>query len=345
MPRNYQKKSLCLVGLLLISLLLPLSYSVYSSGMPPPPLKGTFLQIYRQHDSWTLEKWTQLFKYFKELQIKEVVVQWTVYDDATFLSAGKDAAGPGLTLDNIMSSAAAAGIKVWLGLVYDSQFWSKIQREAPLLEVYLRRLRLQSEATARLLIKTYPDIAGWYIATEIDDKHWQDSGSQLVLFKYLKDLAAYLHWLQPGSQVAISGFSNALFDPSTLERFWSSLLKASDIDVVFFQDGIGAQKLQFSTLPLYLQAIQRAVKHQGRRLAVVVELFRQLQAEPFQAGPTSWKSLQQQIAIADHYAPGNLFAFSIPEYLSPLGGEAANRLYQEYLAAYISPGSKVENPK
>jgi hypothetical protein len=335
--RGFHRKKLAgLVGVLVICLLLPLSYSVYSSGLSPPPLKGTFLQIYRHHDSWHAEKWTQLFNYLRILQIREVVVQWTVYDDATFLP-GQNRGEPSQTLNRIMSLAAAAGIKVWLGLVYDPHFWEKINREPALVEVYLRRLSLQSEATARLLAQAYPNIAGWYIATEIDDKHWQANDSRQVLFDYLKDLTAYLHWLQPGSKVAISGFSNALMDPNTLEHFWNCLLKASDIDMVFFQDGIGAQKLKLSALPLYLNAIQRAVQRQGRRLGVVVELFRQIRAEPFQAGPTTWESLQQQIAIAERYAPNNLLAFSIPDYLSPLGGEAAARLYQQYLDAYLRP--------
>ena len=337
MREIYRKKFAGVIGLLVLSLVLPLAYSVYSSS--PPPLKGTFLQIYRHHDSWSLEKWSTLFQYLKLLQIQEVVIQWTVYDDTTFLP-GQNGSETSKTLDRIMGLAASTGIKVWLGLVYDPQFWNKIQREAALVEVYLRRLRLQSQETARLLAQTYPNIEGWYIATEIDDKHWQESNSRLVLFNYLKELTAYLHWLSPGSQVAISGFSNALLDPGALEHFWSCLLKASDIDMVFFQDGIGTQKLPFSSLPLYLQAIQHAVQRQGRRLGIVVELFHQVRAEPFQAGPTSWESLQQQIAIAQRYAPTNLLAFSIPEYMSPLGGEAAARLYQEYLGSYSSAPSK-----
>ncbi len=119
------------------------------------------------------------------------------------------------------------------------------------------------------------------------------SDSRLILFKYLKDFTAYLHWLLPGSRVAVSGFSNAFVDPGTLESFWTGLLKASDMDEVFFQDGIGAQKLRISSLPLYLKAIVRAVQHQGRRLNIVVELFRQIQSEPFQAAPTL-QSLQQR---------------------------------------------------
>ncbi len=337
MSRTNRKKIILLVEILLISILLSWSYSVYSSSLTPPPLKGTFLQIYRQHDNWPAEKWDQLFRYLKKLEIKEVVIQWVVYDDANFIQQENN----GHTLDRVINLAASAGIKVRLGLVYDSQFWTKIQREPPLVEVYLRRLLLQSKATAGLLAQRYPNITNYYIATEVDDKNWQDSASRLILFNYLKELTSYLHGLVPGSGVAISGFSNALVDPGTLENFWIDLLKTSDIDTVFFQDGIGTKKMQISSLPLYLKAIERAVRHQGRRLGIVIELFQQIKSEPFQASPASLKSIQQQIAIAEQYAPANLLGFSIPEYMSPLGGESAANLYQQYLKTYSDEKCKV----
>jgi len=337
MLKTLRKKLFCLLIALVFGLLLPVFNEISLSAKGTPPLKGTFIQLYRHHQDWPAEKWSKIFNYLKLMQIEEVIVQWTVYDDVAFYSSQENRDIPLQALDQISTLASANGIKVWLGLVYDSQFWSKIQRDPFLVEVYLRRLRLKSEEVASVLARNYPNLEGWYIATEIDDQHWQESDNRRVLFDYLKNLTAYLHQLVPSAPVAISGFSNAFLDPSTLENFWASLLKGSEIDVIFFQDGIGTQKLRLSYLPLYLEAIQNAAKRQGRRLKIVVELFRQVQADPFQAVPASWESFQQQLAVAEQYAPANLLAFSIPEYMSPLGGEAAAHLYHQYLKTYILP--------
>jgi hypothetical protein len=293
----------------------------------PPPLRSTFLQLHTANLAWPREKWQELFRHLQSLQVNEVIVQWTVYEDRPFYGSDQEHAP---VLDLIMDLAAAGGMRVWLGLVYDPQFWSQIQREPALVDVYLRRLRLRCEEAARHLAAAYPQLYGWYIATEIDDKHWQKHEAQDVLFDFLRDLTTQLRQLKPGAPVAISGFSNALMDPDTLAGFWKNIVYRGNINLVLFQDGIGAKKLTLETLPLYLQALARGMQQQGRQLQVVVELFEQVQAEPFRARPASWERLKQQISLARRYGTPRLTAFSIPDYLWPAAGAAAGQLCEEY---------------
>jgi len=317
-----------LVGCILTAALLVAGFSWLPS---PPPLRSTFLQLHTANLAWPREKWQKLFSDLQTLQVTEVFVQWTVYDEMSLYGTAEN---PAPTLDLIMDLAAAGGMRVWLGLVYDSQFWTQIQRDPALVDVYLRRLRLRCEEAARHLAAAYPHLYGWYISTEIDDKHWQEHGAQEVLFDFLRDLTTQLRQIKPGTRVAISGFSNALMDPDTLANFWKKLLYRGNINVVLFQDGIGAKKLTLETLPLYLKALARGVQQQGRQLRVVVELFDQEQAEPFRAKPASWERLQQQISLARRHGTHHLTAFSIPDYMWPPAGLAAGQLFQDYLDAW-----------
>jgi hypothetical protein len=137
--------------------------------------------------------------------------------------------------------------------------------------------------------------------------------------------------LTPEARVAISGFANARTDPQTLAMIWKALLSEAPIDEVLFQDGVGAQKLSLADLEIYLPVLQQAVASQGRDFRVVVELFRQVSARPFRARPAPWTELERQLSLAAQYSTSGLMAFSVPEYLTPLGGTEAARLSTTYL--------------
>ena len=119
------------------------------------------------------------------------------------------------------------------------------------------------------------------------------------------------------------------------------MLQRASIDVVLFQDGIGARKLAIPDLPLYLTAMRNATQASNRGLAIIIEIFEQvagppLDDTPFQAIPATLERIRQQIEAAAAYAPA-LVAFSIPEYMTPLGGPAAEGLFEKYKESFISP--------
>jgi len=84
-------------------------------------------------------------------------------------------------------------------------------------------------------------------------------------------------------------------------------------------------------LPVYLEAMRQAVQSQSRELKVVVELFRIVSEHPFRAQPAPWERVARQLQIAAPFATGGLLAFSVPEYLTPLGGPEAEKLFKAYL--------------
>ena len=141
--------------------------------------------------------------------------------------------------------------------------------------------------------------------------------------------------------MALSGFANGQLDPHAFENFWSGLLQQAAIDVVLFQDGIGARKLELHELSSYLTAIRNATQAHHRELKIILELFDQvagppLDDRPFQATPAGLERIRQQIEASAAYAT-TLIAFSIPEYMTPLGGPTAEGLFDTYKERFVKP--------
>ncbi|HEY3127894.1 MAG TPA: DUF4434 domain-containing protein [Acidobacteriota bacterium] len=305
-----------------------------SRAADSPRIQGTFLQLLNSHFDWQPDKWVQLFDYFRQLGISELVIQWTVSDQTAFFTS--PTLSGGTPFEKSLELCDKHRIKVYAGLVRDPAYWAKIGQDSALAKSYLRKAIVQSEAASNQLIaivQKHPSFAGWYITEEIDDVNWVEPQKRQVLFEYLHDLSAHLHKLAPSGKVALSGFSNANLDPKSLEKFWEELLKQSSVDVVMFQDGIGAGKLQIDYLGLYLAAIKKATDAQSRELQIVVETFRQVGEKPFAAVPASLDRIKRQMDVAGRYS-SKIVAFSVPEYMTPLAGQDAEHLFRDYLSSF-----------
>lgn len=305
----------------------------------PARLDGTFIQLWNKHGEWSASQWKELFKSFERMGLSKLVVQWTLYDDTAYYDSStyEPVAHPPLEL--ILEMADRHGISVFLGLAQDSAFWTKIGRDPRLVEVYLQRLRLSSQFVARELaplVRKHASFAGWYLSEEIDDSSWLEPERRGILKKHLSEMVEFLHNLSPAVPISISGFSRANCDPVALEGFWEDVLREAPIDMVLFQDGIGAFLLELPYLAPYLAAMHRAVESENKKLIVIVEVFQQvdddpLKREPFRAEPASMDRIRKQLKIATPYSQAGTFAFSVPDYMSPVAGPKAEMLFESYL--------------
>ena len=192
------------------------------------------------------------------------------------------------------------------------------------------------------MARSHSSFQGWYISEEIDDSSWNEPTRRKILLDHLAILTAGLREITPESQVGISAFSNARLDPESFSEFWKKIMTESSIDILYFQDGIGSNKLELNYLPLYLDAADRAVRATNRALAIVVELFEQKKEEgdskeKFQAVPASLSRIGRQMELAAHYASNRIMAFSIPDYMQSAGVDSARSLYWDYIRKYIEP--------
>ena len=325
------------LGVLGLVLALCAGTVAHGAQAPASRLQGTFLQLNNGHAAWTDENWRTLFAHLTRLRVTELVVQWSQYDDVTFFPGGRaPAPSAAAVLPAVLRRADEHGMTVTVGLAHDSAYWAKVARDPALVAVYLKTQEQRSLEVARALVPVvapHRGFAGWYITEEIEDGSWKDPKMRAVLFDYLRRLATGVRALKPGATVAISGFSNAETDPATCFEFWRSLLRTAPIDVLMFQDGVGARKQRLSFLPLYLGAVRDATTAAGRDLQVIVETFDQVSDTPFKAVPAPWERIERQLALAAAHSRRGVLAFSIPEYMTPLGGPEAARLFERYLRA------------
>jgi hypothetical protein len=225
----------------------------------------------------------------------------------------------------------------------DSNYWSRVQRDPPLVAVYLRRLELRSQLVAAELVveaRMHPSFRGWYLSQEIDHENWTKKAAWEALMREVTGLSATLHRLTPGAKVAISGFSNGRRDPERLAADWAQLTSRAAVDRLMFQDGVGAAKLQIADLEPYYAALQRALTGICR-FAVVVETFEQQGGPPidhgsFRAAPASFERLVRQMELAGKFSSAPLIAFSVPDYMTPEAGADAAELFDRY-RAFIVP--------
>jgi hypothetical protein len=305
----------------------------------PPRFDGSFLQLTEAHRKWTAADWSSLLNDMKEAGLDYLIVQWSAYDRSNFAAGAEDSPGaPPSPLDRVLQAADQAKLGIYVGLVQDSDFWSRIKLDPASVEVYLQQLRLRQTELAEQLaprLREHRSVRGWFITEEIDDMSWRDPAHREPLFRHLGLLSDRLDKLLPARKIALSGFSNAAVDPLAFGGFWGSLLKSAPaIDVVLFQDGVGVNKLRPPEVPIYLKTLSESVRSAGKELWTVVEIFQQtggMQAgnQRFTAEPAPIERINRQMELAGPYS-SSLVAFSIPEYMNRRAGAEAERLLLDY---------------
>ena len=284
-----------------------------------------------------------LFNTLKGIGIHDLIVQWSVLNGSAYYSSKTLHSVANAPLEKLLSGADRFGMKVSVGLVHDSGYWTEIERPGAAAG-YLASLRSRSTKVAGELapmVKKHAAFQGWYIPGEVDDINWRTPEARRVLLEHLSLLEKELHRLVPTATVAISTFSQAQSSPDAYQQFWDELFRSTSVNVVLFQDGVGVNKLELDEVPVYLRAIRAAADKNGRLVQVVVELFRQVSGPPldnsaFKAVPGPVDRIRAQMALAAEYATGGITGFSVPEYMTPQGGSAAGELLLQY-QALIAP--------
>ena len=299
-------------------------------------LKGTFLQLTDAQLARPLTEWRQLFDELRTIGINTLFLQWTVLDRKPLFQQARHETAANTPLASILDLAARSGIRIWFGLDLDSSYWEEIKQPAEMLRPYFHR-RLQDLAgflDDLNATTTGAPFAGWYIPDEIDDRTWLDPGKRATLKKYLAETVAMLKARRPGSKVAISGFSNSFADPDLLASFWADIIRASGIDLLLFQDGVGEGKVALENIGLYYRALDRAVRGVGAQLGAVVELFSLM--PDGRRVPAMVGRIREQIAAANRLTSFPAVAFSIPDYMSHLAGRQAGDLLSNFLSSQKS---------
>ncbi len=256
-----------------------------------PGFGGTFLQLWASHRQWPEERWDELFSYLLQLGVGEVVVQWSRYDGAGF--------------DEQVKRLVKANFSVWMGLSYESNWWQAQTGES------IRR--------AILDVPRIEGVKGFYLPQELEAGEWSAPGRREELALAIKFVRRQFRPL------AVGGFTNCRGRPEDLGRFWRNLQHESGYDRLLFQDGVGAGKVPIADWDAWCRALAWGA---GKRLSVVVETFTGSgEGAAWRGVPAEAGRIARQLEIARRWSRSGVVAFSLPEYVTPLGGRDAEALF------------------
>lgn len=320
--------------LLLLLFLMP---TAARSDCAFPWPQGTFLQVYDSHLTKDSDGWRHDISRWKSLGVEELVLQWSAYGSPEGEAFPIIESG---TLRRLLDAAEAAAVKLRIGLRYDPGFWDHhahdessfggqaSQAPSDLVNYLFRRGRDQQALIAALApLALHPAFGGWYISDEIDDLRWRSLSRRQLLNDYLAKLVDSLKEETPSASIAISAFSNGLLAPLELAEFLEEVTTNNGIDQLFFQDGIGARKLEMSELGYYIPVLSKKFQDSPASFTLIVELF---ETSPADDGflPASAERIEEQLLHAAT-SGGAPFTFSLPHHADPRAGEAAGLLARE----------------
>jgi len=270
----------------------------------PARLEGTFLQLTGALARWDSAQWDEAFACFRRLGLKEYIIQWSAGPDQEFLSAVR----------MIGDHAAASRSRLWAGLYFDEEYWRRVEGPDSGLSAYLDEVAARSAALAAKLRQAVK-LHGWYIPQEIDDLNWRTPARRAMLL-------AFLRRVSPKGRVAISGFRGGSLPVDEFVELWRSIARETPVKTLFLQDGVGTGKATVEQA----SALRTRLARSRIKVRAVVELFEQTSqaGAPFSAKPAPPDRIERQLGNAGKGA----IAFSVPEYMTPLGGPAAARLYE-----------------
>jgi hypothetical protein len=300
----------------------------YLSACSSKPLRTcptqTFLQIYQTTPGNVAANPNELFQKTRDMGFDTVFLQWSSYDDVSFYQDPRPTKSTDPRLTSIIKAACSANIDLWLGLHHDSQFWERSAQPEDQVKTYLDQRLLDLKQRLPTLESAINNagsnancIKGWYIADEIDDMTWENTGHQKLLIDNLKSTKQLLTKARPKWPIAISGFTNQIKTPQNYAKMWDKLLTKSGIDLLLFQDGIGAEKLSLETETSYIQSLTAMARKKKYDISVVVELFNLTKQKD---GTNRFSSanparVQQQLALAEKAGAKQLAVFAATPYL------------------------------
>src|SRR5712692_4509884 len=228
----------------------------------PRPLTATFLQF----QSWMLDRleekdWKMELDAMKKSGIDTIVFQWLKYDQTRFYPVHAPKLDP---VETILTYADQHGMKVMLGLSFETSWWSA--DDDP---VFLRGVADRTVSFAAKVHRRYGNhrsFAGWYIPYEVGDTDYD--GEEIAALRiFFRQIARGCRKLTGQHvPVAASIFFSGKLPPEAVSLIYGDLLKGSELDIVIVQDGVGTNhwegKVNEKVRP-YLAQLAQAIRRAG----------------------------------------------------------------------------------
>lgn len=317
---------------------------------------GTFIQWWLVRD-WDDEMWQKEFQILKEAQMEYVILQplafyifdaelqaWvteTVYPSA--IEGFRRMEGYGDVVDSCLRNAQKAGLKVFLGLNFSDEWWSR-RHDAQWINSRVAEGNLIADELWDSYKGKYPDaFYGWYWCWETDNiyfKRYDNYNSAQILSGAIRLFTRHLENGDRRLPVMLSPYMNwILGTPKGNADLWEYVLANSGLregDILCPQDSVGAGGLNLKNFARWFSELRKAVdKVPGIKLWADTEVF---VSNDWTAVPID-RFIGQMTELAP-YVEG-FVTFSYSHYYSPnIIEEGFHTAYLRYLES----GETEKNP-
>lgn len=317
------------------------AYQPYAYKLPAGVMRSTFIQpsINASYPTinWSAAQFEADFAWMTSAGIHTVIVQWTVDQDANesyFASSGALPAEFTNMVGNILTAAAAAGVKVWLGLC-NTFNWQAHAGDA----TWLSAQTVLNEAASDQLYSLFGgQFAGWYISNEVDDGLLATPADITPMTNFFTNNCNYLHTHNGNLRVMTSPrYSSLNLTPAAFAS--ACLAVMGSVDILNVQDGGGSGYIAASDITNWFTALHSTFS------STTIEVWQNCDMFAPTSGPLASATLQANLQATNGLVNGHC-GFSFITMMDPaiLGSDSSYSAYRSYATTYFSAEDTTGSP-
>lgn len=236
-----------------------------------PIVNGSFIQCDMVY-TWDDKMWTKEFEYLKEVNIDYLILMGasstegdtikTIYNTkisgAVMKYNGID------VLDIMLRNAEKAGMKIFLGINFNNDWWIKYGYDPSWLYAQMEIGNLIADEIFAMYHSKYPKaFYGWYWMYEVDNLNFINEEQLKVLAKAININLNHLTEKNERLPVLISPFMNSKFStPEFNSKNWEYIFKNTALgqgDIFCPQDSVGSGALNLEDVSQWFSELKKAV--------------------------------------------------------------------------------------
>lgn len=303
-----------------------------------PKADGSFIQA-DMTENWNDIKWQSEFKYLREAGMHYIIINTSVTEKGILktiypsrIPSVQKQYGSRDIVNSCLKNAEKYGIKVFLGININSEWWNKYGTDSKWLNAQMVTGNLVVDELYEKYHSKYPNsFYGWYWVYEVDNLNFRTKRQFRILSEALDINLKHMKEKKERLPVMLSPFMNSNFgNPKQYADNWAYLFSISSLqsgDIFCPQDCVGGGGLKLTEVKYWFAALSSAVKNKNG-------LLFWSNAETFDH--TNWCSAPlnrfiKQLKIEKPFV-SNIITFAYSHYYSPNNiNPEFHKIYLDYL--------------